>query len=108
MRIDYRELKERIGLKDLLREMGWKPTEGRGAQLRGPCSLPICRVRTANDPSPHRPRSFSVNTEKNIFRCFSCGCSGTVIDFWAYYRAIDTDAAARELATRLPLENNQP
>ncbi len=108
MRIDYRELKKRIRLQDLLHEMGWHPSEGRGAQLRGPCPLPVCRVRTDNDPSPRRLRTFSVNTERNIFGCFSCGRSGTVIDFWAYYRAIDTDAAARERATRLTLDNNPP
>ena len=92
MRIDYRELKQQIRLKDLLARIGWKSTKGRGEQLRGPCPLPGCREKSASDDS-----AFSVNTSKNIYRCFRCGSAGNALDFWQTYRAVPLHQAATEL-----------
>ena len=105
MRINFQELKLRIRLKDLLDKLAWKPTEGRGAQLRGPCPLPACQASAVSEPSASRARSFSVNTERNIFRCFRCGSSGNVLDFWQHYRGITIHAAAQELTAALAPES---
>ena len=41
--------------------------------------------------------SFSVNTEKNIFYCFSCGAQGDSIDFVSQYFGIGLKDAAEKL-----------
>lgn len=99
MRLDYRDLKVRIRLKDLLEELGWQSIEGRGAQLRGPCPLPACQSRKSNKSQASEARSFSVNIEQNIYRCFRCSSSGSVLDFWRSYRAMALYEAAKELTT---------
>ena len=99
MRIDYRDLKVRIRLKDLLDELGWQSIEGRGAQLRGPCPLPACQSRKSNTAQASEVRTFSVHIEKNVYRCFRCSSSGTVLDFWRFYRGTTLYEAAKELTT---------
>ena len=106
MRIDYRELKQQIRLMDLLTKIGWKSTRGRGEQLRGPCLLPRCHEkspgRTADDAA------FSVNTSKNIYRCFRCGSAGNALDFWQSYRAATLHQAAAELSLMSKTNNHSP
>jgi hypothetical protein len=99
MRIDYRDLKVRIRLMDRLDEIGWQPTEGRGVQLRGPCPLPVCQSRKSDQSQANGVRSFSVHIEKNVYRCFGCSSSGTVLDFWRFYRGTTLYEAAKELTT---------
>ena len=96
MRIDYGELKRRIRLIELLERIGWTSTEGRGDQLRGPCPLPACSSRKGSDLKSHK-RSFSVHAGKNVYRCFGCGSSGNVLDFWQAYRGKSLREAAVEL-----------
>jgi CHC2 zinc finger len=102
MKIDYRELRQRVRLADLLTQIGWQSTKGRGAQLRGPCPLPACCDKFQDAPSRgHSVRdlsTFSVHTTKNIYRCFRCRAAGNVLDFWRTYRAISLHAAAAELS----------
>ena len=108
MRIDYRELKIRVRLKDLLAELGWESTEGRGEQLRGPCPLKACQSSGSNKPPPSKERYFSVHVEKNIYHCFRCGSSGSVLDFWKEHRGTTLHEAAKALATTSQLEIKQP
>lgn len=89
--IDYAELRSQLRIIDVLTQIGWQSTKGRGEQLRGPC--PIC---SGLEVAP----SFSVNTGRNIYRCFRCGSQGTVIDFWMSYRKLPIHAAAQELMAR--------
>lgn len=98
MRIDFRDLKRRIRLTELLGRIGWTSTEGRGVDLRGPCPLPACSSRAASGSKSAR-RSFSVHTGKNVYNCFDCGSQGTVIDFWRAYRGQSLMDSAIELAT---------
>jgi len=107
MRIDYRELKVQVRLKDSLVELGWEGIGGCGEQLRGPCPLLACPSRRTDKPSGSKDRSFSVHMEKNIYQCFRCGSSGNVIDFWQEYRSTTHYEAAKELAN-LMLEIKQP
>jgi DNA primase len=95
MRIDYRELKQRIRLIDLLTKIGWKSTKGRGEQLRGPCPLPAC-CRQATDRNS-RDADFSINTTRNIYQCFRCRSAGDVFNFWQTYRTTTFRLAAIEL-----------
>ena len=101
MRIDYRELKQQIRLIDLLTRIDWKITKGRGEQLRGPCPLTTCRSQVT-DCNTHDDSAFSVNTTKNIYRCFRCGSAGNALDFWLNYRAITLHQAAMELSRDCP------
>ena len=112
MRIDYGELKRRIRLIALLESIGWKSTEGRGEQLRGPCPLPACSAKPAS-ASKSQKRSLSVHTGKNVYQCFSCGSRGNVLNFWQSYRTIPREKSAAELAQYLETSNqacvqNQP
>ncbi len=92
---DYREIRKRVRLIDLLVSMGWWPSRCRGAQLRGPCPLPDC-----DKPIERRSNStFSLHVGRNIYRCFRCGSHGGVIDFWSAYRQQTITDAAKELGT---------
>lgn len=90
-KIDYAELRSRLRIIDVLTQIGWQSTNGRGEQLRGPC--PLCG-------GPEVAPSFSVNTRRNIYRCFRCGSQGNVIDFWKSYSKLPIHEAAQELMAR--------
>ncbi|MBM4077672.1 MAG: hypothetical protein FJ267_18750 [Planctomycetes bacterium] len=83
-------------LVDLLKSIGWKSIEGRGDQLRGPCPLPACISRTANNSKQTRG-SFSVHAGKNVYQCFRCGSKGNVVAFWQAYRCKSHHESAIEL-----------
>ena len=107
MTIDYRKLKDQVRLKDLLAETGWQSIEGRGEQLRGPCPLPACQSHRSNKPS-RKDHCFSVHQAKNIYHCFRCGSSGSVLDFWKEYRGTTLYQAALELGTLAQPAVTQP
>ena len=90
-KIDYAELRSRLRILDVLTQIGWQSTQGRGEQLRGPC--PFCG-------GPEVAPSFSVNTRRNIYRCFRCGSQGNIIDFWMSYSKLPIHEAAQELMAR--------
>jgi len=108
MSINYRELRERLRIEDVLGWMSWKAISSRGHQLRGRC--PFCRESGdtsigAGKSSSHH--TFSVNTQRNIYRCFRCNQSGNALDLWSGYRRLPIYPAAQELEARLR-QNNQP
>ncbi len=47
-----------------------------------------------------RTPSFSVNPQRQIFKCFGCGAGGSVIRFVMSYENLDFVAAAKKLAER--------
>jgi hypothetical protein len=104
MRINYRELKQQIRLLDLLQRIGWKSTKGRGEQLRGPCPLPDCCVKSSNR-STNNDHAFSIHTTKNVYQCFRCRSTGNILDFWQTYRATSLHQAAIELCEYLETSN---
>ena len=105
MRIDYRELKRRVRLIEVLFEwIGWESTEGRGDQLRGPCPLPGCRSRNEENAKAHE-RTFSVHAEKSMYRCFGCDSRGNILDFWQAYRGKSLRESALELVQHLETSN---
>ena len=108
MKIDYRALKQRIRLKHLLDQIGWKNTEGRGDQLRGPCPLIGCssNTSTGRDGRSGEHRAFSIHDTKNLYRCFRCGAAGNALDFWQAYRNTTLHAAAIEIQQIIPTSNH--
>ncbi len=115
MRIDYRVLKQRIRLRQLLDRIGWESTEGRGDQLRGPCPLPGCcsSTSTGRGGRSGEYRALSIHDAKNVYRCFRCGSAGNALDFWQAYRNTTLHTAAIELLQFFPTSNhtstsNQP
>lgn len=102
MSIDFRLLREQIQIEDLLSRMSWKPTERHGHQLRGPC--PFCALASDTRESSAN-RCLSVNTRRNIFRCFRCKRSGNALELWAAYRGLNIYQAAREIQDQLAAGN---
>ena len=108
MSINYRELRERLRIEDVLCWMSWKASSSRGHQLRGRC--PLCHESTGasgHAGSSSEDRNFSVNVQRNIYRCFKCNQSGNALDLWSRYRRLPIYEAAQELEARLS-QNNQP
>jgi DNA primase len=105
MSINYRELRESVRVDELLSWMSWEANSRVGDQLRGPC--PLCTSSRADTASPEANRSFSVNTRRNIYRCFRCGSGGNALDLWSSYRKLSIYAAAQEIQSRLS-QNKQP
>jgi DNA primase len=108
MSIDYRDLRERLRIEDVLGWMSWKASSRRDHQHRGRC--PLCSESI--DASDHAgssggDRNFSVNTQRNIYRCFKCNQSGNALDLWSRYRRLPIYEAAQELEALLR-RNNQP
>lgn len=102
MSIDYRRLREQIQIEELLRWIPWEASERHVHQLRGAC--PLCKPPGDETllPGPRRPdRSFSVNTQRNIFRCFRCHQSGNALDLWAKFRNLTIYQAATEIQNRI-------
>lgn len=93
--IDFAELRRQVTIGEVLDFFRWEPVARHGPQLRGPC--PIHRSTS------ERSRTFSVNTEKNIFRCFkpACGAQGNQLDLFAQATGRPFLEAAHELCHRL-------
>ena len=68
---------------------GYFPMKRRGAQYWATC--PFHQERSA---------SFSVNPQRQIFKCFGCGAGGSVIRFVMNYENLDFVSAANKLAER--------
>jgi DNA primase len=99
--IDYRELRRRITMREVLDLLGFQPASRHGVQLRGPCPIPGCRAPQAGAPSD---RSFSVHLTRQIYRCFACHSRGNVLDLWAAARELPLHYAALDLCRILTLD----
>ena len=75
--VDYGDLKSKISVLDVMRHFGVDLKTQNEVQYYGPCHLP---GHTGNGDNPN---AFSMNVEKNAWRCLThCG-SGNVIDLFA-------------------------
>jgi len=97
--IDFRRLREQVSIEQVLALIGWQPLRRHGSQLRGPCP-----VHKSRSPSS---RVFSVNTERNVFRCFKCGTKGNQLDLWKGLTGLPLYEAAFDLCGRLGIEPPQ-
>ena len=66
--VDFRWLRERIAMQDVLQLLQFEPTFRRGDQWRGPCP-----VHGSRNP---RSRSFSVNVRLGRYHCFRLRIAG--------------------------------
>lgn len=78
--VNFRKLKARVTMRDLLRHFEirlpeWKDNEGRGS-----CPLPDCTGK----------RTFTVNTTKQVYRCHACKRGGDIIDFAKIKQGLST------------------
>jgi len=107
MSIDYRALRSRLRIEDVLSWMSWRAINRVGDQLRGSC--PRCSTTPIALSSSSRGghRTFSVNTRLNLYRCFRCDSKGNALDLWSAYRQLPLYEAAQEIQTRLNT-NEQP
>ena len=97
--IDFAALRREVTLEQVLRHLGHLDSlRGSGPQRRGPCPV--------HGSSRAGSRSFSVNFEKNVFRCFcpECGAHGNVLDLWAAVHHLPLVEAARHLAQTFGLD----
>jgi len=84
--INYRELRQRISMREVLNLIGFETMWRRGPQLRGPCPIPGCRSAS--------PRAFSVHLTRQLYRCFACHSHGNALDLWAAVRCLPLHPAA--------------
>lgn len=89
--IDFRRLRELVGMAQVLDVIGWRPRRKLGAQLYGPCPLRPSRRG--------RDRVFTVNGDR--WFCFGCSRGGNHLDLWAAVRGLPLLPAAYELCERL-------
>src|SRR5258707_2435355 len=64
---DFRRIKQRIPIEDVLRRYGVKLRPGGPHPLRGPCPLPTHTSRQSQE-------SFSVNLSRQLWSCHSASC----------------------------------
>jgi len=72
--VSFKDIKEKVSIDDILSH--YNLIEGlkrKGNELIGYCPI--------HDKNHFNKSSFSVNTKKNIWHCFSCGAGGNILDF---------------------------
>ena len=98
-RLDYASIRQQVTMTQVLDHLGLlKSLKGRRPQLRGPCPI------HGEAEEPHR--SFSVNLDKQVFRCFhgECAVQGNVLDLWAAVRRLPLYEATLDLAKTFGLQ----
>ncbi len=105
MSINYGQLRASVRIEVILSWMQWEASSRVGDQHRGPC--PLCTASRVEPLRPGARREFSVNPQRNIYRCFRCGSGGNAVDLWACYRKLPLYEAAHEIQAHLS-QNTQP
>lgn len=97
-RIEFSELRNQVTIEQVLSHLGLLDhLRGSSTQRRGPCPI--------HDEHRSQSRSFSVNLQKHVFRCFHppCGAQGNVLDLWAAVHQLSLREAALLLAETFQL-----
>lgn len=94
--MDFAAVRAQVSMAQVLDLLGFVAHERSGNQVRGAC--PVHRSRSS------RSRSFSVNLDDNVYRCFKCGSSGGTLELWAAVHGTSVYAAAIDLCDRLSVE----
>jgi transposase len=93
--IDFAHLRSQVTIEQVLKHLGLfdqlRRTAGSRSQYRGTCPIHVSDGK--------RRRSFSVNLDKQAFRCFypECGAQGNVLDLWAAVRGLPLRQAGLDL-----------
>jgi transposase len=101
-RVDYAFLRQQISIEQVLAHLGLlSQLRGGGQQRRGPCPL--------HSHPAAAERTFSVNLNKNMFRCFhaECAVQGNALDLWAAVHRLPLYEAALHLAGTFGLPRNR-
>jgi transposase len=101
-RVDYAFLRQQVSMERVLTQLGLlAQLRGGGQQRRGPCPLHSHPAATE--------RTFSVNLDKNIFKCFhsECAVQGNALDLWAAVHRLPLYEAALDLAETFGLPRNR-
>jgi transposase len=101
-RVDYAFLRQQISMEQVLAHLGLlAQLRGGGPQRRGPCPL--------HSHPAAAERTFSVNLQKNTFKCFhsECGVQGNALDLWAALHRLPLYEAALHLAQTFGLPRNR-
>ena len=99
--VDFREIKQNVGIEQVLTNYGLQLKRVRRHYLRGRCPLPM-------HGSIQSRQSFGVDTVKNVWACHSASCcqarggrvGGTVLDLVAYLERCSIREAALRLQAR--------
>jgi hypothetical protein len=101
-RVDYAFLREPISRERVLEHLDLLARlRGGGQQRRGPCPL--------HSHPAAAERTFSVNLNKYLFRCFhaDCAAQGNALDLWAAVHRLPLYEAALHLAETFGLARNR-
>jgi DNA primase len=93
--VDFRLVKERVSMTDVLTHYGINWLRKSGAELRGKCPI----------HQGDGERAFHVNLDKGAFNCFSCKAHGNVLDLVAALEQCTVRDAALKLAEWFKLDS---
>jgi DNA primase len=91
--IDFREVRARLRLAEVLELLGFVARTRVGDQVHGPCP-----VHGSQSPTS---RSFAAHLGKQVWHCFRCGAGGNALDLWVAVTRQGLHAAALDLCQRL-------
>ncbi len=91
--VDFRELKALVSFGDVVKHYSIELDKVSDVESRGACPLPDCNGK----------RSFTVNFQKNVFKCHSCGCGGDVLDFVQYKNIITLKQAGQYIVDNIKI-----
>jgi DNA primase len=105
--VNFRELREKLDFREVLRHYRIEVKAKNHVQHMGPCPLP-------SHQGPRKAASFSAHLDKHIWRCFGCGAQGNIIDFACRMenldpsRSDDVRRTALILADRYGIASERP
>jgi DNA primase len=86
--VDFAAVKASVTMEMVLAHYRITNLKRNDGELRGPCPIHEGNARA---------QSFSVNIARNVFKCFSCGSRGNVLDFVAMMDECSVKDAALKL-----------
>jgi len=93
MRIDYRQARAEVTLREVLTLVDFVPSVRHGEQWRGRCPL--------HDSRSAQSRSFAAHVGKSVWHCFGCGAGGNALDLWQAWTELPFYAAVIDLYAKL-------
>jgi hypothetical protein len=104
--ISFAAIRQQVSMEQVLKHLGifdrLRRTGTSRSQFRGTCPI--------HPSDGQRHRSFSVNLEKQAFRCFypACAAHGNVLDLWSAVRGLPLRDAAIDLLATFHLDAASP
>ena len=99
MHVDFRQVKASVSIEQVLAHYKVASRKTNGSGLRAHCPIPDHQGKSD---------SFSANTEKNVFQCFSCGAKGNVLDLVQKMEGGSIKECAEKLADWFGLNGERP